>query len=866
MGKPETRIRDAENSTELLAPAYPPATGRAWFSKPLAVASFLLVLIAVFLYRNILEARPAIPFDLLYRFDPWKSGVSTATPVQQNPELFDQVVQLYPWWKLIVDEMTHGRFPLWNPFSFCGSPLFANGQSGVFYPLQLLNFIFSPLVASILLSCARLLLAGVFTWAYLRQLGVRAEVSFFGAVAFTFSGNIIVWLGFPAANAAVLVPALFWACERLLKRGSAGNFIMGAVLIAVQFFAGQPQTSLVSGFALSIYIALRLAGDTSPLTQRARTLLLYAGSWALGACLAAVQILPMMEYMKESAAWAFRSQFNLKAYPWYELVSFVIPDFFGTPYQENYWGFANLVGTACYVGVTPMILALMSLTSVRRQAHLRCFWAIALVCLGVIYQVPLLRLVTSLPLFNATDTNKFLVVIVFSLVVCSALELHQILEGVARRPAPKGLLAFGVLLGVALVACLYFREFLIALSLEYYEAKNLAIFLTSALATMLLLGARDHRRPGGSAVCGLLIGVLYIDLFIFGHSYNAAAPRDKIAEAPPPAVARLRQDLEGYRLLGVRNTLPPNTSILYGAADVRGYDALTPRRYFNFLSRAQPDYQDLLRTLDLNERPGEEAPITRSTLFKREARRMLSGRAGDDLRRLLQQAYYWNTDLDGLVKSNVLDAFSVRFVLAPQDVKTLPGSGLRFAGGEGVSVFENPDALPRSYLRRDFTITDESSALQIAAQPDFDFRQRLLLSGVADPEAFQKPFAAAEYAAVEDRAVIVHQDSSLVEISAQAGGPRVLVLTDLYFPGWEGYIDGRRVPVYAANYLFRAVLLPQAGNHTIRFTYNPASFVMGAAISIAAALVCIVLLISVALRYRMRSTLLVGRKSASEAE
>ena len=781
------------------------------------IPSLLVILIVSFLHRNILEIKSAVPFDLLYAFEPWRGQASTSS-AHRNPELLDQVVQFYPWWKLIVDEVRHGRFPLWNPYSFGGSPLLANGQSGVFYPLNVLNFICSPATTSVLLLFARLFAAGIFTFAFLRQLGLSKHASLLGAVVFTFNRNMIVWLGFPAANAAILLPALFWAAERLLKRITVRNFVLAACLVAAQFFAGQPQTSLVSAFALSTYVVLRLTGDKRPWVETGRIALAYAGAWVLGACLAAIQLLPMLEYMKESAAWAFRSQFNLKVYPWYELISFVIPNFFGTPYDGNYWGFANLVGTSCYIGVVPLILSLISLLSVRIHASLRNFWIIALLCGGIVYKVPLLAKITALPLFNAMDTNKFLVGIVFSLVVCFAVEFDRILGDSAPRVARKALLVSGVLLTFALVIHFYFRDFSAALGLRSYQARNLTVFLLLALAGLLLLHLREQGRLNRS-VLWLFLALMYSDLFIFGHSYNAVASPGSIGETPK-AIAALQKDLKSFRLLGTNNALPPNTSILYGVADIRGYDALTPSTYFNFISRLQPSYADLLPSLDLDEPAGR---ITSSTLFKREIIRMFSGMGGENLRDLIRRAYYWNTNLDNLITSKALDAFSVRYILS------------------GTSIVENPHALPRVYLRREFDVTDEQSALQIVSQPDFDFNRRLLISGVDEREAFQRPFAAADSSPAEDRAEIAYQDPSHVEISLETAGVRILVLTDMYFPGWKAYLDGKAIQIYPANYLFRAVLLPDAGKHRVRFAYNPPSFTAGATITASGALICLIL-------------------------
>jgi len=60
--------------------------------------------------------------------------------------------------------------------------------------------------------------------------------------------------------------------------------------------------------------------------------------------------------------------------------------------------------------------------------------------------------------------------------------------------------------------------------------------------------------------------------------------------------------------------------------------------------------------------------------------------------------------------------------------------------------------------------------------------------------------------------------------------PRYLVLADTAYPGWEAYVDGRRVEILAANAAFRAVALP-AGEHKVRFAYRPRSFSVGAVVS-----------------------------------
>ena len=52
------------------------------------------------------------------------------------------------------------------------------------------------------------------------------------------------------------------------------------------------------------------------------------------------------------------------------------------------------------------------------------------------------------------------------------------------------------------------------------------------------------------------------------------------------------------------------------------------------------------------------------------------------------------------------------------------------------------------------------------------------------------------------------------------------VVAEAWYPGWNAYIDGKPTPIYRANYLFRAIMVP-AGAHQVIFIYEPVSFQLG---------------------------------------
>ena len=46
----------------------------------------------------------------------------------------DHALGFYPWQVFLQDSLSSGDFPLWNPYSFAGQPIFANGQNGFSLP------------------------------------------------------------------------------------------------------------------------------------------------------------------------------------------------------------------------------------------------------------------------------------------------------------------------------------------------------------------------------------------------------------------------------------------------------------------------------------------------------------------------------------------------------------------------------------------------------------------------------------------------------------------------------------------------------------------------------------------------------------
>ncbi len=102
----------------------------------------------------------------------------------------------YPLWNYAFHSLRAGRFPLWDPSMYCGSPFAGNIQAALFYPPTWLLFAVNAghrLIAYVwveALVAAHIWLAFFLAWLWLRR-RFSLLTSVLAAAVYAFSGNTL---------------------------------------------------------------------------------------------------------------------------------------------------------------------------------------------------------------------------------------------------------------------------------------------------------------------------------------------------------------------------------------------------------------------------------------------------------------------------------------------------------------------------------------------------------------------------------------------------------------------------------------------------------------------------------------------------
>jgi len=761
---------------------------------PLVVAA----LAVLFLCRVLFTGEVLLPAGYLSHFQPWKAAIA-ASQDHWNALVWDSMAQYYPWRAFAHEAVRHGIIPLWNPHQFCGTPFVANSQSAVFYPLNVLFYVFDPAHAFAISALIHLFLGGLFIYMFLRAIGVRRVGSTFGGMTFAFCGFFAAWIHLPTVmNTAVWLPLALFFIARYFATYHAGNVLGLGFAIGTAALAGHPQILMYVAGMAGLYFIFRAATADGGAGRRViRGVVIGMAAVGLALSWAAVQLLPTAELLPLSHRATVASAGGYAAYlrfamPWQQLITLLLPEFMGNPVYGTYWGRGSFAEYAGYAGILPLALAVLGVIW-RREKETVFFAAMALLALLLALGTPLnLFLFYLVPGFSSTG-GPARMLFIFALAVAilagrgadaasAALADPEQARRFARHLVTMGI----VILAVAALFCIVLAAIYPVPFLALLSAPAINIVIT---VLVLLLGvglywvaAHTRRTALQQTAVVALFALAAVDLFSFGMRCYLTAPRSDVYPATKLTVLLRQQTAslgahEGrimplYRSWGLAEfpnaVLPPNAATVYRLRDVEGYDSLYLARYRSVIAAVEG--RDPSPTANGN---------------------MLLGSPPDPA---------------------LLPVLGVRYVLseAPLDI---PGLTLERAGE--VNVYRVQNFVPRVYAADEALVArDLQGSLASLGQA---VGHRVVLETAHPVRTVKRRPGLGAYASLEGEGI------NSLWLKA---GPGYVVVSDAYYPGWRARVDGKATATMIANGAFRAVWTGE-GRHNVVMRFEPGSFRLG---------------------------------------
>lgn len=733
---------------------------------------------------------------------------------------WDQLRTYFPFYQVTFEQIKSGIVPLWNPYAFSGHPHAADFQTAVFYPLNAFG-LFLPLTWFWhLLRIIPAVLAAFFTFLFLKNRKFSYIASIFGALTFGFSPFILTWGEevVMSPHSIIYLPLILFGIDRFFETKSKKYLGLVVVSSAFSLLAGYMQTSIYLFIFVFAYLIF-VVGLRRVLFEKAGLSLVLA--FILGAGLAGIQLLVSAELFFNSA----RSQIALTKTLYdflllfQSLLTYLAPDFFGSPATGNFFrgGSAQYYEGILFVGVAALVFATFAILYNKKDRFSWFLIASSIISILTTLDSPISRwfLTLPIPFLSTSIPNRILFIPVFSLALLGATGVDLWMR---KKVKVLGVISFYALLYLVILGTLLItRQF----NLSYFPyasmrsldnvgvtLRNLVVPIAvfGSTAVLIWLGIKFNKRQ---VVTVMILLIAALQTFYFSQKYFSFSQKENIF--PKSSALDFVRNNQGYsRSWDVgQNFFPNNLASYYGIFWPGGYDSLNNRSYSEFTYAMQ----------------GHD--------FSSYAFRADAGLGGGEAEGFLEDDHAVN-------RRRLLDLLGVKYLISNTSNRELMekhGFKLVFSDGR-VGVFENSNVLPRAFLAsnyegpppladvsnmKDGQIVQERRKLIFKRLLDgaFDFKNVLILEK-SSPLSPQFGEGSAEITSYRPNEVIVKTKSTQ---------PKLLFLTDNYYPGWKAIVDGEETEILRADYTFRAVPLV-AGEHEVRFYYDPMSFKLGVMISI----------------------------------
>jgi len=815
----------------------------------IAIAIILLVIIIRF--APFLFAGRQILTDGWKSYYPWRASY---TPSEIKTISYDPELEYDVWFQLVKKEIQAGRFPHWNPYSFCGCPLYANHLVPLFHIPFAIALLWP---GELILTAYSFLLAifgTLFFYWFLRNFGISIFGSLFGTMAYFLSGWL-TYLYIPEVATLVWIPAILLFYDRFCKDGKLYNAGIGAFCVGQLLISGYPIFIAHFIYVMVIYaIWRRITIKPDIRVSFTRWALGALMIIVLGALISAVQNIPTYEFMKisnrgiASEKEKFETKQDLIDRKEIELAeigqelgikglildqirkksSIIVPAF--EIHRTNNRNF---------VGPIVVLFGLIGLfCSSRKYRVLKIMFVIfAIFDLVAPVYIPVAKIVPlwSISIYIPREVFSFLLFFLAAIGV-------DTLGGFIKRS--NFALVLCVLMLLITIGYISYNPILNASNTLFmwsksYDSIFAAIYFVVAIALIILCAIKASGRTIRQSIISFaMTGFIIISLGAHYYIFQYFASPD-----PMPMTEDVKKIIEickdgrivrfddGPQQFSFSErfdyVFPANIPAKYGIYDVFGYDSMILANYDKFLKlidpgsimweRAVSHYKDcdVVNKFDfLGYAAGVKEIITRGD-YQFDCIPDINGTYKD---------YHGGVNVysyRGYPLIRIMNKYKVGKFSDYDDLNEINyQKGWRNLGsliGYEVVLLEQEPILKNG---------------QKPTLPKWGVRQSLI-----DVMWETK----------------IKRTPSSIEIDYKTRNDHILYIADTYHPQWRAKIDGKEVEILEANFCFRAVAVPE-GTHTLEMWYDGIEVVVGGIISgIALLITLLISIVDIRIIHRAKS-------------
>ncbi len=709
-----------------------------------------------------------------------------------------------------------GHIPLWNPYMFGGLPFVGAMHGDMFYPTSFLRLLLSPDTVLNIVFALHLVLAGLFTYLFLRAVGLSWTASVTGGLAYQLSG-IVASLVSPGHDGklavSALLPLLLIGLLYGIRRRRLEGYGLVALVVGLELLSPQLQMTQYSLIFAGLFtLWLCFADAERPAEPRGRwtAMGLAALAVAVGFGIAMIQLAPFIQYTPYAArtvgqqGWSYATSW---AMPPENILDWLVPTFTGI--LGKYWGsnFAKLHSE--YVGAAVLGLAAVGIWSAPRR---KLVWflggaSLLFILVGLGGHTPFYRLwyavVPGVKVTRAAGMAFFIPTFVFACL--AAFGVERLERGEGSKVLRGVLIAAGVLLLLGASGALGGLARSLAGENFQVAQDNASAIALGAVGSAIVLGAVAwlglaalKGTVKGPALAALMVLLVGGDLFVNARRFFFWSP----------PLARLYADDDITRKMEA--TPLPYRALDYPNDFQQGGGGVYPTAYL--MEKRIPN---------------------------------VFGHHGNELNAYDQLWGGKGLWMNG-ASLRLFDVMAVRYVVMPVPIR-IPGYHLvarvarTVSGREGV-LFE-ADTAPR-YARvvpGALKIPDEQivpTLLDPRMNPD-----RLVLlppeAAVNPPKLDSLPPAMAARAAVS----AWEPGKMTVRLDPAPERDGYLVVSENWYADWHATVDGKDAPVLRGQHTLLTVPVPR-GAREVKLWFASAAYGTGKGItlfSLAAALAWLVL-------------------------